>query len=119
LVPVFFGLIALAALGVGTLLAALTVAYRDFRYAAPFLIQLWMFATPTVYMQPAGDATGGLRALLVLNPMTGLVGAFRAAALGGSVPWGQVGTSALAVVLLFVAGCLYFRKVEDRFADII
>src|SRR5262249_27241695 len=81
LVPLFFGFIALAAIGVGTLLAALTVAYRDFRYATPFMVQLWMFATPTVYMQPASDASGGLRALLTLNPMMGLIGGFRAAAL--------------------------------------
>jgi lipopolysaccharide transport system permease protein len=118
LVPVLFCLLALAALGVGTLLAALTVAYRDFRYAAPFLVQLWMFATPTVYMQPAGGSSG-LRTLLAINPMTGLIGAFRAAALGNPIAWEQVGTSTLGVVLFLLVGCLYFRKVEDRFADII
>ena len=52
-----FGAILLAALGVGTLLAALNVAYRDFRYVIPFLVQLWMFATPTVYMQVADEPT--------------------------------------------------------------
>ena len=119
LVPVLFGLIALAGLGVGTLLAALTVAYRDFRHAAPFIVQLWMFATPNVYMQPEANATGGLRALLTLNPMTGLIGGFRAAALGGPIPWDQIGTSLVAVVLVLLVGCLYFRKVEDQFADII
>ena len=55
LVPVIFGAILLAALGVGTLLAALNVAYRDFRYVIPFLVQLWMFATPSVYMQVADE----------------------------------------------------------------
>jgi lipopolysaccharide transport system permease protein len=119
LVPVLFGLIALAALGVGTLLAALTVAYRDFRYAAPFMVQLWMFATPTVYMQPASDASGSVRALLALNPMAGLIAAFRAATLDGPIPWAQVGTSTMAVLVMLLVGCLYFRKVEDRFADII
>jgi lipopolysaccharide transport system permease protein len=59
LVPAIFGMILLAALGVGTLLAALNVAYRDFRYVIPFLVQLWMFATPTVYMQPAAAAGTG------------------------------------------------------------
>jgi lipopolysaccharide transport system permease protein len=119
LVPVFFGLIALLALGVGTLLAALTVAYRDFRYAAPFLIQLWMFATPAVYMQPADDDSSTLHQLLELNPMMGLIAAFRAAALGGPIAWDQVGIAILAVVLFLLVGCLYFRKVEDGFADII
>jgi lipopolysaccharide transport system permease protein len=119
LLPVFFVLIALAALGVGTLLAALTVAYRDFRYATPFLVQLWMFATPTVYMQPENGGSGGLRALLVLNPMAELIAAFRAAALGGPIAWDGVGISVLTVAVIFFGGCLYFRKVEDRFADII
>ena len=50
LVPVFLALLTLAALGVGILLAGLTVAYRDFRYVTPFLIQVWMFATTAVYM---------------------------------------------------------------------
>ena len=70
LLPVIFGLIALAALGIGTLLAALNVAYRDFRYVIPFLVQLGMFATPTVYMQPKPGANGWVHALLALNPMT-------------------------------------------------
>jgi lipopolysaccharide transport system permease protein len=118
LVPVLFSLIALAALGVGTLLAALTVAYRDFRYAAPFVVQLWMFATPTVYMELPGETTGSLQ-WLELNPMTGLIAAFRAAALGGPIAWEQVGIAVLGIGLFLLVGCLYFRKVEDGFADII
>jgi lipopolysaccharide transport system permease protein len=119
LVPVVFAMITIAALGIGILLAALTVAYRDFRYAAPFVVQLWMFATPTVYMQPSNDAASGLSALVSLNPMTALVGAFRAAALGGPIAWDEVGLSFLPVVAVLMAACVYFRRVEDRFADII
>jgi lipopolysaccharide transport system permease protein len=118
LTPVIFGLIALAATGVGTLLAALNVAYRDFRYVIPFLIQLWMFATPTIYMQPAA-ADGGLGAAILINPMAGLVAAFRAATLGGPLPWGQLGGCVVVCVGLFLGGCFYFRKVEDNFADLI
>ena len=58
LIPVVFLPIALTALGIGTLLAALNVSYRDFRYVIPFLIQLWMFATPTIYMQATERAAG-------------------------------------------------------------
>ena len=148
LVPVIFGSILLAALGIGTLLAALNVAYRDFRYVIPFLVQLWMFATPTVYMQVADEPamvtsrpaslsaartdpradvgeTGNrpvspaVRAALALNPMTGLIGAFRAAVLGGPIPWGKLGISSLCAAFAFGMGCLYFRRVEDNFADII
>jgi lipopolysaccharide transport system permease protein len=118
LIPVIFGLIMLAALGIGTLLAALNVAYRDFRYVIPFLVQLGMFATPTVYMQP-GMSGRGDQFLLVLNPMTPLIAAFRAATLGGPIPWSQLGLATAAVVVVFLAGCLYFRKLEDGFADII
>jgi lipopolysaccharide transport system permease protein len=118
LVPVVFAVIFLAALGVGTLLAALTVAYRDFRYVIPFMVQVWMFATPTVYMQPKA-ASGGIQAVLALNPMTTLIATFRAASLGGPIPWAEFGVATACVVLIFLAGCFYFRRVEDQFADII
>ena len=129
LAPAVYALIVLAAAGVGTLLSALNVAYRDFRYVMPFLLQVWMFATPTVYMQvaaPSAAVEGGgyagreiLRAALALNPMTGLIGAFRSTVLGGPIPWASLAGSAAVSAAFFVAGCLYFRKVEDQFADII
>ncbi len=121
LAPVFFAVILLAALGVGTLLAALNVAYRDFRYVVPFMIQLWMFATPTVYMQTsgAGPADGVVAWLLAANPLTGLIACFRAACLGGPIPWADFAVATLVVVAVFLLGSLYFRKVEDSFADII
>lgn len=115
LVPLVFGLILVAALGVGTLLAALNVAYRDFKHVIPFLAQVWMFATPTVYMQPEESS----RLVLLLNPMTALIGAFRAAALGGPIPWVQLGIASTCVVAVLLFGCLYFRKEESSFADII
>ncbi len=124
LAPAIFALILLAAIGVGTLLAALNVAYRDFRYVIPFLVQVWMFATPTIYLDlfhttnPEAQS-GLLQTLLALNPLTGLIAGFRAATLGTPMPWHLLGPSAVMVVLIFVAGCFYFRKVEDSFADII
>jgi lipopolysaccharide transport system permease protein len=114
-----FAVIILTALGVGTLLAALTVAYRDFRYVIPFLVQVWMFATPSLYMPPSGADPGVIRQLLVLNPMMALIDAFRKACLGGSIDWLQLGIAAALAALGFLAGCLYFRRVEDSFADII
>jgi len=119
LVPAAFGFILLVGLGVGTLLAALNVSYRDFRYVIPFLVQVWMFATPTVYMQPASDASGWFWAALNVNPLTGLIATFRAATLGGPIPWGQFGAAALLALCVFVAGCFYYRRVEDAFPDII
>jgi lipopolysaccharide transport system permease protein len=119
LVPVVFLSIALAALGIGMLLAALNVAYRDFRYVIPFMVQLWMFATPTIYMQPKTTSTGWMHLVLTLNPMSTLIAAFRSAALGGSIAWGQLGIAWAVVGLVFLLGGLYFRKVEDGFADIV
>jgi lipopolysaccharide transport system permease protein len=119
LAPFTCAIMALFAAGLGTLLAALNVAYRDFRYIIPFFIQIGMFATPTIYMQPKGDEGPMVQFLLVANPMTSLVAAFRASAIGGSVPWMGLGIALMASAVVFVLGCLYFRKIEDRFADII
>lgn len=119
MVPVAVGLVALTATGLGTLLSALNVAYRDFRYVVPFFIQLGMFATPMIYMHPKGDEGRAVAALLVANPMNSLVETFRAGLLGGPIPWTGLGIAAVVAVVLFLAGCFYFRKVEDRFADIV
>lgn len=178
LAPVIFGVIVLFALGVGTLFSALNVAYRDFRYVIPFVIQLWMYGTLSIFMPPsaypadvpkapstssvnpsatasgdnnssapentpdeerrkteipAGEEapprqanppsgstfTGALRTVLAFNPMIGLISAFRASLLGGPIDWPQLGFSTGMVVAVFLAGTLYFRRVEDTFPDII
>jgi lipopolysaccharide transport system permease protein len=119
LAPLIFLVLVVAAVAVGTLLAGLYVSYRDFRYVTPFLIQVWMFATPSIYMAVSAAGDGWTQTLLTLNPLTGLVSAFRAACLGGEVPWLSLGVSAAAALLALVGACLYFRRVEDWFADVI
>jgi lipopolysaccharide transport system permease protein len=119
LVPLFtFGLV-IAALGVGTLLSALTVAYRDFRYAVPFLVQFWMFATPCIYMQTTVSSNPALMRLLPLNPAYGLIANLRQAMLGGALDFYSLGVSTAVSVVLLIIGALYFRRVERDFADII
>jgi lipopolysaccharide transport system permease protein len=127
-VPAVAALVLLAALGVGALLAALNVAYRDFRYIVPFLVQLWMFATPAIYVQAdtvsapekgASAIPSGVASWFQFNPMSGLVASFRAAVLGGPLPWHELALSATLAIAFFLVGCYYFRLVEDRFADII
>jgi lipopolysaccharide transport system permease protein len=117
LAPALVLAVIFTALGVGTLLSALTVAYRDFRYVVPFMIQLWMFVTPVVY--PASLVPERWQWLFYLNPMAGLIEGFRAAFLGR--PFDVVGLSIsfTVAVAFFLAGILYFEKVERRFADII
>ena len=109
----------IAALGVGTLLSALTVAYRDFRHVVPFMVQLWMFATPSIYMQAGSDASSRLGYVLPLNPAYGLIANFRQAMLGGAIDWYSLSVSGGVSVVLLLTGCLYFRRVERDFADII
>jgi lipopolysaccharide transport system permease protein len=109
----------IAALGVGTLLSALTVAYRDFRHVVPFMVQLWMFATPSIYMQANSDPSSRLRYLLPLNPAYGLIANFRQAMLGGEIDSYSLAVSAAVSIVLLLGGCLYFRRVEHDFADII
>jgi lipopolysaccharide transport system permease protein len=117
LVPLFLIGTILTAAGVGTLLSALIVAYRDFRYVVPFMIQLWMFISPVTY--PSSMVPGKWRWLLSMNPMCGLIDGFRAAFLGRPLDWPHIALSLVVATIIFFAGAAYFRKVERRFADII
>jgi lipopolysaccharide transport system permease protein len=105
------------ALGVGTFLCALNVAYRDFRYVIPYMVQLWLFVTPVVY--PASLVPEAWRWALYLNPMAGFVEAFRAAFLNQPFDFGGLALSFGVAVIVFFAGVAYFEKVERQFADII
>jgi lipopolysaccharide transport system permease protein len=118
-VPLLALLLVMAAAGVGTILSALTVAYRDFRYVVPFMVQLWMFATPCIYMSEAGFESSLWRLVLPLNPVYGIILAFRAAALGGAWDLGSLAISSGVTLVCLLAGCVYFRRVERSFADII
>jgi lipopolysaccharide transport system permease protein len=109
----------IVSLGIGALLAALTVAYRDFRHVIPFMIQLWMFATPNIYMRTEQVVSARWLRWLPLNPAYGLIANFRAAALGQPLDLYSLGVSGGVSIVLLVAGCLYFRRVERTFADII
>jgi lipopolysaccharide transport system permease protein len=98
-------------------LSALNVQYRDIRYVIPFMVQLWMFATPIVY--PLSIVPEQYRWLAALNPMTGVIEGFRSALFGR--PWDGValGLSAVLSVSILVGGAFYFRRVERSFADIV
>jgi lipopolysaccharide transport system permease protein len=118
LLPVVVAGLLLLTLAVGTVLAALTVTYRDFRFVVPFLVQLWMFATPGIYMQ--ADVAGPYgRWVLPMNPAQGLITNFRAALLGGSPDLYALALSSIVTLALALVGCAYFRRVERSFADII
>lgn len=105
------------ALGVGTLFAALIVAYRDFSAVMVFSLQIWMFATPVVYSSSLVPERW--RFLLHLNPMAALVEGFRSAVLGRTFDGVGISVSVALSLVVFAGGVAYFEKVEGRFADII
>ncbi len=107
-----------SALAVGLFLSALNVQYRDVRYTIPFLIQIWMFATPIVY--PSSLIPAKWRLLYGLNPMAGVVEGFRWALFGTSTASGAlILVSVATVALLFIAGLAYFNRMERYFADLV
>ena len=116
--PVLVLQMTLLALGAGTFLAALNVKYRDVKYALPFVIQLWLFASPIIY--PTSMVPERFQWILALNPLTGLVEAFRYSLLPGSpVHWDVLGISAVVTVAIAVVSVVYFRRTENAFADIV
>jgi lipopolysaccharide transport system permease protein len=114
--PLLIVILLCASLGVSYWLSALNLEYRDVTYAVPFLIQLWMFATPVVY--PSSVVPARWRSLYALNPLVGVVDGFRWALLGAAFPgWSVIGVSALVAFTLFLSGIFWFRTRERTFVD--
>jgi len=118
LFPALVFLTLLCAVGVGAWLSALNVEYRDIRYAIPFLIQIWMFISPVIY--PVSMVSKEYQWLLALNPMGGLIKAYRACLLGHlSIDWRLLSISTVIILFLFFSGMYYFRRMEKTFADVV
>jgi lipopolysaccharide transport system permease protein len=116
--PIFAVLTLTTSLGVGLWLSALNVKFRDVRLVLPFLVQLWMFATPIAY--PSSLLHEPWRTVFGLNPMVGVVEGFRWALLGVKTPPGMmVLISGAMSLLLLLGGIAYFRRMEKTFADLV
>jgi len=116
--PLLLLLALVTSLGVGLWLTAMNVQFRDVRYAVPFLVQAWMFATPIAY--PSSLLDEPWRTLYGINPMAGVVEGFRWALLGTeTAPGPIVLVSALVAMGLLVSGAYYFRRMEKTFADVV
>ena len=116
--PMFFVLAFVTSLGVGLWLSALNVSYRDVRYTVPFLVQLWLFLTPSAY--PSSLVDPPWRTLLGINPMAGVVESFRWALLKtDTAPGSMIAVSAVMAFGLLVTGAFYFRRMERSFADVV
>jgi lipopolysaccharide transport system permease protein len=110
-------LTALTACAVGIFTSAMNVKYRDIRYALPFVIQIWMFLTPVIY--PVSFLPKQWQWLLRLNPLSGVIEAFRSAIFGHPFNWEGLGISAAITAALLVATTYSFRRMEREFADVI
>jgi lipopolysaccharide transport system permease protein len=116
--PLLLLLALLVALGVGLWFSALNVKYRDVRFVIPFIMQIWMFATPIAYSSTL--VPDRWRVLYGLNPMVGVIEGFRWALLGtGTQPGPMIAVSAAVALVTLVGGAFYFRRVEKTFADLV
>jgi len=118
LFPILVLLTFLCAVGVGLWLSALNVQYRDIRYVIPFLIQIWMFVSPVIY--PTSMAEGKYIWFLLVNPMSGVIKAYRACIMNHQpIDWGFLGISTALIMFIFFSGLFYFRRMERVFADVV
>jgi lipopolysaccharide transport system permease protein len=116
--PGFLLLAWFTALAFGLWLSALNAIYRDVRYIVPFLIQFWMFASPVAYSTSLVPERW--RWLYGLNPMAGVIEGFRWALTGrGFAPGPLFATSCCGLVLVFMSGLFYFRRMEGAIADVV
>jgi len=116
--PLFIFLVLISALAVGLWLSALNVQYRDVRHTVPFLVTAWMYATPIAYS--ASLVPERWRVLYGLNPMVGVVEGFRWMLLDKPFPDIRMFiVSISAILVLFFGGLIYFKRMENYFADVI
>ncbi len=117
--PLFIVIAFAAAMGGGLWLSALNVKYRDFRYIVPFIVQFGLYISPVGFS--SSIVPEQWRLLYSLNPIVGVIDGFRWAILGGEAKlyWPGFTLSVGLVVLLFISGIWYFRRMERSFADVI
>lgn len=114
--PALLLLALVTSLGVGLWFSALNVQYRDVAYVVPFIVQIWLFATPIAY--PSSMLSETWRIVYGLNPMVGVVEGFRWALIGTeTAPGPMLAVSTLAAMAILVGGAFYFRRMESTFAD--
>ncbi len=115
--PIFLVLGVLVAIAFGILFSALNVRFRDVKFALPFLLQVWMIASPVFY--PASLLTGNSKLIFAINPLTGILDGFRSSLFGTPFDWPSIAISAGSTVVLLVISLMVFKVMEDDFADIV
>jgi lipopolysaccharide transport system permease protein len=109
----------LSALSVSLWLSAINVRYRDVGQAVPFLIQIWLFASPVAY--PSSAVPEDWRLLYNLNPLAGVIEGFRWALLSEqrTLDFPVIGVSIAMVLALLISGLIFFKRMEETFADVV
>lgn len=116
--PALLLILLLLCVGVSLFISALNVYYRDFMYALPFVIQVWMYASPVVYSVDLLPDV--VKPFYALNPLVGIIDGFRWALLGtGEFPAVSVALALVIGIIVFIAGGLVFQRVEQNFADVV
>ncbi len=117
LVPIFLLFALVITLSMSLLLASLNVRFRDIKFIVPFLLQIWMFASPVFY--PSSWIPETYRPIFALNPVTGLLDGFRHILFGTELNITNLGISVAVTIVLFVVSLFVFRRMEDDFADLL
>ena len=117
LAPLFVVLGVFLSVAVGILFSALNVRFRDVKFALPFILQVWMIASPLFY--PASLVAEKWRYIYAINPMVGIVEGFRSSIFGIPFDWPLIGISCASLAVLLVFSFFVFRWLEDKFADVI
>lgn len=119
LLPLLILYLALTALAIGLIIAALTVKYKDLKFAMPFILQIWMYSSPIIFSL-RNVATGWIKWVLLLNPVTIAVEGFRFMVFGtGVVTWPSLCVSLFMMVTLLITGLGAYNKVQRNFVDTI
>ena len=117
ILPAVLLLLVVFTLGIGQLVAALNVNYRDIKHALPFVVQLWLFASPVLY--PISLVPEHYHWVVSLNPMAGIIETTRALIAGRAIPWDSLGIACAMSVAVFILCHYYFQRTARRFADVI
>lgn len=115
--PLLILILLLTSLGVGMILSAMAVQYRDVKHAMTFAVQLLMYVAPVVY--PTSNVPTSYQTWYALNPMVGVIEGFRSMFLSTQAfPWLWVVEGFGVSLLLFFWGAIYFSRMEKNFADV-
>ena len=117
LVPIFLALTMTLVVSLGVLFSALNVRFRDIKFALPFMLQVWMIASPVFY--PAAIVPEKWRLAFAINPLTGILDGFRSALYGAAFDWQVIGISSISILVIALFSLVVFKWMEDDFADIV